>query len=151
EHHITEMSGTSMASPQVAGMAGLLISQGISPSEVRNTLTETAIDLGSSGFDEKYGYGMINSYWSSHEVNEINIIIGTRENREFNQVASTTVSLSDDKFKIEDVPAGEYEVMAWIDVRNTGSLENGDYFATSEKINLESGEYTFDLDLSEYN
>lgn len=54
------MSGTSMASPHVAGVAALVWSHhpSCSAQEIRNVLNVTAEDLGASGRDVKYGYGL---------------------------------------------------------------------------------------------
>jgi serine protease len=53
--------GTSMASPHVAGLAALLMSQipGATPSQVEQIIRLTAKDLGSSGRDDFFGYGLI--------------------------------------------------------------------------------------------
>jgi hypothetical protein len=50
-----------MASPHVAGLAGLLASKGYSNSEIRNRIEKTAIDLGTPGKDGLYGYGRIDA------------------------------------------------------------------------------------------
>ncbi len=55
-------SGTSMATPHVAGVAALLYSCGgtkATPSAVRSALTSTAQDLGDAGRDDLFGYGLV--------------------------------------------------------------------------------------------
>lgn len=52
--------GTSMATPHVSGLAGLLISHGVvGPDKVRQAIQQTARDLGTPGWDEEYGWGLI--------------------------------------------------------------------------------------------
>jgi subtilisin len=60
-------NGTSMASPHVVGVASLVITSGIEDTnsngrindEVRVKMQQTAIDLGSTGRDNEYGYGLV--------------------------------------------------------------------------------------------
>ncbi|MDD5103244.1 MAG: S8 family serine peptidase [Candidatus Peribacteraceae bacterium] len=56
-------SGTSMASPHVAGIAALV--RGVNPSltadEARDVLFQTAYDLGSAGRDDSYGFGRVDA------------------------------------------------------------------------------------------
>jgi serine protease len=52
--------GTSMAAPHVAGVAALLISQGVTnPAAVEALLKATAVDLGAAGRDDEFGHGYI--------------------------------------------------------------------------------------------
>ena len=52
--------GTSMATPHVAGLAALLMSQGITkPEAVEAAIKRFAEDLGAAGRDDEYGFGLI--------------------------------------------------------------------------------------------
>ena len=56
--------GTSMACPHVAGVAALLIAKAggtMPPDAVRAALQNTATDLGTVGWDQYYGYGLVNA------------------------------------------------------------------------------------------
>lgn len=53
--------GTSMATPHVSGFAALLMQQGITkPAAVEAAMEQFATDLGPSGRDDQFGYGLIN-------------------------------------------------------------------------------------------
>jgi subtilisin family serine protease len=54
-------TGTSMSSPYVAGVAGLILSKNpnYNPAEVQELLKLNAMDLGTSGYDTTYGYGLV--------------------------------------------------------------------------------------------
>ena len=54
-------SGTSMASPHVAGVVALMIVANISDTDIRGQLQSTADDLGDPGQDSLYGYGLVDA------------------------------------------------------------------------------------------
>lgn len=61
QHTYANLSGTSMASPFVAATAALLRSHvpAATPAEVETALLSSAKDLGDPGWDELYGYGLL--------------------------------------------------------------------------------------------
>jgi serine protease len=55
--------GTSMAAPHVSGLAALLASRGVTrPDKIREALELTARDLGPPGWDDEYGWGIVDAY-----------------------------------------------------------------------------------------
>ncbi len=60
----TLMSGTSMATPHVAGVMALLLSRNpeLTPAEIDEILETSAVDLGPTGKDNDYGAGRVDAY-----------------------------------------------------------------------------------------
>jgi subtilisin family serine protease len=68
----TYMSGTSMASPFVSGLAGLLLSlrPELTIEEVTDLMARSALDLGDAGRDPLYGYGRVDAYHALVAAND---------------------------------------------------------------------------------
>ncbi len=58
-----DWSGTSFSAPHVAGVAALLLSVDptLTPGEVRRAMDSTATDLGRAGYDQRYGFGLVDA------------------------------------------------------------------------------------------
>ncbi len=66
----TTMSGTSMATPHVAGAAALVLGRKLdtSQAEMKQLLETTATDLGDPGWDRAYGYGRVDALAAASAV-----------------------------------------------------------------------------------
>ncbi|WP_410514485.1 S8 family peptidase [Paenibacillus sp. BR2-3] len=64
DNQYAALSGTSMSSPHVAALAGLVrsINPELSNTEVMKLMTDNAIDLGTPGQDKYYGWGQVDIY-----------------------------------------------------------------------------------------
>jgi subtilisin family serine protease/plastocyanin len=65
-----ELSGTSTATPFVAGVAALMLSvnPGLTPTQIRTVLNDTAQDLQTPGWDSTTGWGIIDAHASVQAV-----------------------------------------------------------------------------------
>lgn len=59
----TELSGTSQASPYVAGIVALMLEENpsLTPAQTKNLLREASIDLGPAGPDLDHGFGLVDA------------------------------------------------------------------------------------------
>lgn len=63
-NYTSSFNGTSAACPQISGIAALILSvnPNLSRDEVEQIMIDNAVDLGSEGRDESYGYGLVNGF-----------------------------------------------------------------------------------------
>ncbi|HET7693685.1 MAG TPA: S8 family serine peptidase [Gemmatimonadota bacterium] len=61
-------AGTSMATPQAAGLGALLYAMGLSSVEVLERMETTADDLGDPGVDDRFGHGRINVWRAVNDL-----------------------------------------------------------------------------------
>ena len=74
------LSGTSMATPFVAGLAALILSMDTSlkNSDVADIITSSAVDKGQVGVDQVYGYGVINAAYAIQKTQEFRQVVAAR-------------------------------------------------------------------------
>ena len=94
-NYYDEFNGTSAACPQVSGVAALMLSANsyLTEQEVVSVLRNTATDMGSSGFDNSFGYGRLNAFRAIQEI--LPMISG-----------SGTICSSTSTYSINDLPPG---------------------------------------------
>jgi thermitase len=123
-------SGTSMASPHAAGTAALVLAANPSWSnaQVRQRLQETAQDLGPSGRDSRYGFGLVRADLAAPVSSDTSPPTGAITGRvtsasDGSVISGATVSLdtgqstiaTDGTYGFADVPAGDRSVTASAD------------------------------------
>lgn len=135
--------GTSFSTALVSGVAGLMLSQGIPPGEVRNVLTTSAMDLGESGWDEEHGHGLVNAHWA---VLGITDFVLTIQDASGNSVQEK-VPLKGTKKRLV-LPPGDYAVEAWVNLGGGAK----DYISGQSTVTvIEDGESLIHLTLRERN
>jgi len=131
--------GTSMATPHVSGVVGLMLANGIPKSEIREVLRRTSMEIHIRGFNDTYGYGLVNAYWAVNAVKDMRIIQGLRNGNEIEIVAETTVPAKGEQFRFE-VVQGQYQLIAWVDVNGNDVLDTSDYYTETPVLEFGYGE-----------
>lgn len=126
----SDFNGTSAACPQVSGVVALMLSvnPNLTETGVRTILQNTSKDLGQSGFDNTYGYGLVNAYEAVKKALFGNVSI-TGSNLICDQASYT----------IDNLPAGA--TVTWSTSNGNLALVSGQGAGTAvfEKVNGKNG------------
>jgi len=132
-------TGTSMASPHVAGVIGLMLSNGIPKSQVREVLERTCMKI--NDYNEYYyGKGLVNAYWAVNAVEDIRLIQGIREGSKITAAVEYTMPLPETQMLMDSLEAGSYQLIAWVDVNKNDLVDAGDYLSETLVIEFDYGQ-----------
>lgn len=137
--------GTSMAAPQVSGMLALALSSGISPRNAVDFLKHTARDLGVSGYDSEWGFGLVSgAFIGSPSHSTYVLLLKDRE------IVGWTVADGEGRYILHNVPPEqELTLLAVQDLNGDRRLnEVGEMRSDEKTIRVVSGETRADADLS---
>jgi serine protease len=142
-------NGTSMAAPQVAGLAALALANGTRADLVRGLLAGSANDLGILGLDSQYGYGLANAKAITGVQPRMYVLAMDTAN---NVLAWSPVSETLEYTLSSLEPEQEVQLMAASDDDNDGIVgEAGEFRSKLEPWNPKAGEVgllNFTLQLS---
>ena len=133
------MIGTSMATPHVSGAAALLLASGVEgPENIRTRLLSTARDLGNTGKDNYYGYGLIDVYGAlqNQKISNPEVFAINKEEGIYNLESDVKMADEDGAFKLEKVKKGEVNIIAWLDVNENNVIDKGDYYGETDRLNI---------------
>lgn len=138
---IDDFFGTSAAAPHAAGVAALMLQAkpGATPAQLNAALKQTAIDMGTAGFDFDSGYGLIQADAAVAEIITTSIIIPPVA--AFTYECSGSVCLFDGSGSNDDVAVTSY---TWDFGDGAGSIEQSPTTTTTHTY-AGQGNYTVTL------
>jgi hypothetical protein len=122
---LASYQGTSMASPHVAGVAALILSQfpTMTAAQIRQRLIATSIDLGQPGWDPQFGYGMVNALSALTNGTGLPSTLRVQlYNANTGALVATAAAGAGQSFRFPGLADGSYYVFAGGDDRNNGVI-----------------------------
>ena len=136
-------AGTSMASPHVAGLAGLLISKGVTgPASVQSVMETTATDLGAAGKDTTFGWGLINAaaaVGASVTTHPVRVFSGTLSANAITRTSDMVNASPNGAYVVTNAQAGTWTVFAWQDTNGNGTIDGSDLYGSVGGIVVGTG------------
>ncbi|MBL4954089.1 S8 family serine peptidase [Neobacillus sp. YIM B02564] len=149
------LSGTSMSSPMVAGVASLLLSKhpNLKPAQVEYILEHTAKDLGAKGYDIKYGNGLVDPVGAlNYNIKNLPSFVTAKWTKKDILQKATTLSFADSKELTENFTKPSEQKWYQFPVKKGEFIQtalNGpsqyDYKMT---LNIYSDDQTFSVDVN---
>ncbi|MDI7246500.1 MAG: S8 family serine peptidase [Bacillota bacterium] len=143
-------SGTSMATPHVAGLAALMIASGVrGPASVAKALHETAMDLGSPGQDSEYGWGLVNAHAAvtGSSITTMKVFAGEDDGTTLTYHSAMASPAPGGLYEVREVEAGSWYIYGWIDVNHNGTIDDGDYYGRTSGRVTSNGDTVTGVDL----
>lgn len=148
-HSYQGAQGTSMAAPHVAGVAALLVSQGINnPNLIRDILINTTTPAYGNNHSNQYGWGLLNAAAALRGTRDYPLIFAAhlRDGALF-IVGQTSKADINGAYFLADIPAGTYHIYGWLDNDGDGMVSAGDLFgSTLKEIDTRGAEVWIDID-----
>jgi serine protease len=130
------MAGTSMATPYISGIAALLVADGIhGPEIIRERLRKTAVDLGTNGKDDYYGYGLVDAYGAllGRKLSSPVVFAAIKNNGDL-YVKSEIISTDDEgDYQLAQVTGEEVYIVGFRDVNGNQIVDIGDYYGITDQ------------------
>lgn len=142
QYNYSSKIGTSMATPYVSGVASLLLAKGVAPDQVESRLKETAVDLGPQGYDEQYGFGLVDAYGAllDKKLSPPQVFLASKSGDKLTVQSKLQTVANKERYKFAEVKAEEVYIVGWRDTNGSGQIDQGDYYGQVGPITVRNNQ-----------